>query len=113
MQLRKLLQVMRLTAFILLAACLQVAARTEGQNVTLSLKNVPVKQVFTEIQRQTGLNVLVKESLLEKVGLVTIQVQNRPVDEVLQLCFKDRQLNYSIEGGVIVVREKPAPAPDF
>lgn len=107
MQLRKLLQLMRLTAFILLTACLQVAARTEGQNITLSVKNVPVKQVFVEIQRQTGLNVLVRESLLEKIGKVTVQVENRPVHEVLEYCFKDQSLIYTIDGGMIVVREKP------
>ena len=106
---------MKLTAIFLLGACLQLAARTEGQTVTLSVKDAPMKQVFREIQKQTGLNILVKESLLEKAGKVTLQVTDMPVDEVLTLCLKNQPLGYSIEGGVIVVKTtevfQPAVAP--
>ena len=49
---KKLLRVMRLTAIILLAACLQVSARTQGQTVTLKVKDAPMKTVFKEIQKQ-------------------------------------------------------------
>lgn len=107
----KLTRVMRLTAVVMLCACLQVAARTSGQNVTLRVKNVPMKEVFREIQKQTGLNILVKESLLEKAGKVTLDVKDMPVEQVLTLCLKDQPLRYFIEGGAIVVRSVAAPQP--
>jgi TonB-dependent starch-binding outer membrane protein SusC len=101
---------MKITAAILLVACLQVAARTSGQTVTLSVKNVPVKQVFKEIQKQTGLNILVKESLIKHAAPVTLSVKDAPVTDVLQLCLKNLPLTYSIEGGVIVIKEKQSAA---
>lgn len=104
---KKLLQVMKLVTILLFAACLQVAARTEGQMVSLSLKNAPMKQVFREIHKQTGLNVMIDERLLEKSGTVTIQVRNVLVDEALRLCLRNAQLSYVIEGSAIVVKEQP------
>ncbi|MEP7374565.1 MAG: SusC/RagA family TonB-linked outer membrane protein [Chitinophagaceae bacterium] len=106
---KKLLLIMKLTAIFLLSACLSVAARTEGQTVTLSVQDAPMKLVFREIQKQTGLNIMVKESLLEKAGRITIQVTQMPVADVLNLCLKNLPLGYTIENNTIVVKEKPAP----
>jgi TonB-linked SusC/RagA family outer membrane protein len=95
---------MKLTTILLIAACLQVSANSRGQTVTLSVKEVPMKKVFIEIQKQTGLNILVKESLLEKIAPVTLDAKNMKVDEVLSICLKNQMLSYSIEGGVIVIK---------
>ena len=40
------IRVMRLTAILLLTASLHAAARSDGQTVTLHVKDVPVKAVF-------------------------------------------------------------------
>ena len=42
----KLLKVMKLTTVLLFIACLHAVAHTNGQTVTLTLKNVPVQKVF-------------------------------------------------------------------
>src|SRR5215207_3644114 len=104
--LTKMLRIMKLTAIFLLCACLQLAAKTSGQGVTLSVKDAPIKEVFREIQKQTGTNVLVNEKVLARAGKVTLNVQNMPVDQVLNLCFQNANLTYSIIDGTIVVRPK-------
>lgn len=104
-----MVRIMKITAIlVLLAVCLQVSASTNGQTVTLSVKKAPMKEVFREIQKQTGFNVLVNEKILAKVGKVTLEVRNMPVLEVLHLCFRDGQFSYTIVDGTIVV--KPVPA---
>ena len=103
----KLLRVMKLTAVLLFAACMQVAARTEGQTVTLKVKNAPMKEVFREIQKQTGLNVMVDEAILEKAGRVTLDVRDMPVPQVLNICLKNEPLTYTIVDGRIVVKSAP------
>lgn len=102
----KLYRVMKLTAILLLTACLQLAARTEGQTITISVKDAPAKQVFRQIHKQTGLNILVKESLLDDIGRVTLDVRNASVEEVLNLCLKGKLLDYTIDGGAIVIVQK-------
>ncbi len=110
----KLLRVMKLTAFLLMAACLHVTARTAGQTVTLKVRDAPMRQVFREIQIQTGLNVMVDEALLDRTGKVTLDVKDMPVSDVLNICLKNEPLSYSITDGRIVVRPTPdlRPSPD-
>ncbi|HLG39648.1 MAG TPA: SusC/RagA family TonB-linked outer membrane protein, partial [Chitinophagaceae bacterium] len=98
---------MKITAVLLLAACLQVSARSTGQTVTLKVKDAPMKEVFREIQKQTGLDVLIDEALLQKAGRVTLDVRNMPVPQVLNICLKNEPLTYTIVDNRIVV--KPAP----
>lgn len=103
----QILRVMKLTAIILLAGCLQVAARGSAQNVTLSVKNANIKVVFKEIQKQTGFNILVDEALVERTPPVTIDVKNMPVITVLGICLGTQTLDYSIVDGTIVINKKP------
>ncbi len=105
----KLIRVMRITAALLLAASLHVAARTEGQKVTLKVKDLPMKEVFRQIQKQTGLDVLVDEGLLEKADAVTLDVHNMPVSQVLALCLKNEPMSFSISEGRIIVKPSQSP----
>lgn len=100
---RKITRVMKLTALLLTITCLQLFARAEGQSVTLQVKNAALKEVFREIQKQTGMNVLVNEKVLIKAGKITLDVHNMPVTEVLKLCLKKDELSYKIVDGTIVV----------
>lgn len=98
---------MKLTAVLLFAACMQVAARTDGQTVTLKVKNAPMKEVFREIQKQTGLNVMVDEAILYKARTVTLNVRDMPVSQVLNICLKNEPVTYTIKDGRIVVKPDP------
>ncbi len=103
---RKTFQVMKLTALLMTIACLQVFAHAEGQSVTLQVKNAELKEVFRQIQKQTGLNILINEKVLSKADKVTLDVRNMPVADVLNLCMKKKDaLSYSIIDGTIVVNQ--------
>lgn len=102
-----MLRTMKLTALILLTVCLQVAARSAGQTVTLSVKDTPVKRVFKEIQKQTGLNFFVAEAVLAKTKNVTLQVRDMPVAQVIPLCLPQEDFSFSIVDGTVVIRERP------
>jgi len=102
---------MRLTTVLLFTACLHVAANTEGQNITLNVKDAPVKEVFREIQKQTGLNVMMDEALIEKLKAITLNVHDAPVSEVLKICFQNESLSYTIEDGRIIVKSVSPNSP--
>jgi len=100
---------MKLTAIFLLAAFLHVSATTIGQTVTIRVKDAPLKEIFREIQKQTGLDVFVDEALLQKTGKVTIDVKDMPVADVLNTCLHNEPLNYVISDGRILIRSRPNP----
>lgn len=97
---------MRLTAIILLSACLTAAAAGHTQGVTLHIKDAPLEKIFTEIRKQTGYNFLFSSRELKEAGRVTVQVNGASVEQALSLIFKDKPLTYIIENNNIVIRKK-------
>jgi TonB-linked SusC/RagA family outer membrane protein len=97
---------MKLTVYLFLAGCLQISIRSDAQTVSLSLSNVSFKVVFREIQKQTGLNILMNEKAFSKAKKISLNVSNMPVQDVLLLCFPDKSIYTTIVDGTIIV--KPA-----
>lgn len=104
--LRGALLIMKLTAILLLTACLQVSANGYAQQVSISLKDAPLEKVFVEIQKQAGYQFVYNNRLMQGMNRITIQVKNAPVEKVLQLCFSDQPLTYAIIDKTIIVRSK-------
>jgi TonB-dependent starch-binding outer membrane protein SusC len=103
---RYAVKVMKLTAIILLVGCLQLSARGLSQNITLSLKDVPLQKVFKEIERQTDYTFFTDKQWLQKAKKVTIIASGLPLSQVLELCFKDQPFSYSISGKTITLGPK-------
>jgi TonB-linked SusC/RagA family outer membrane protein len=62
--------------------------------------------VFREIERQTGYGFLYTKEMLAGLPQVTINVRNAQVKEVLNQCFKNEPLEYSIDKNTIVITRK-------
>src|ERR1700716_4557117 len=104
--LTKTLRVVKLTAIIFLAACLQVGAKGYSQTVTLSRTHVSLVYVFEEIQRQTGYNFLYTYEELERVGPVDVDLQNVSLTEAMDRCLRNKALTYSIVERTVVIKRK-------
>ena len=96
-------RIMRLTAILLLIACLHVSARGWSQTVTISEKNVPVQKIFKEIFRQTGVSIIYNDTLFEHFAPVTVEVKDAQIRQVLDLCLKNQLFDYEMENNMIVV----------
>lgn len=105
------LRMMKLTAFFLLVACIQVSANGNAQTISITEKNVPLQKVFREIQKQTTCDFVYSPELLQQAGNVSVTVRNASLDQVMQLCLKDKPLHYVIFGKTIVISPK-TPAPE-
>ncbi len=102
----KTVLIMKLTAILILAACLQVSAKTYSQNVTLSLRNAPLQKVFKEIKKQTGYNFLCTTELLDLAGRVNLEAKNISLQDALQQCFQNTPLTYTIVEKTIVIKQR-------
>jgi TonB-linked SusC/RagA family outer membrane protein len=97
---------MKITAIILLSACLTASARGFSQKVTLSEKNAPLSKIFKAIKSQTGYTFLYTDEMLAKTGPVTINLRDVDLTEALNTCFNNQPLTYSIINKTIVVKVK-------
>ncbi|MBO9727490.1 MAG: TonB-dependent receptor [Chitinophaga sp.] len=94
---------MKMTAFLLLTACLHISAKGLSQQITLSEKNAPLKKVLKEVARQAGISVVYDETLLSSFANVNVNVANVSVKEALDVCLRNKPLAYVIEGNRITL----------
>ncbi len=109
----QMLLIMRLTAVLVIAACLQVHARGYAQ-ISLKEDNVPLQKVFKALQRQSGYNFLFDADLLVRAGNVSVNVENVSLQQALDECLKDKALTYAVVERTVVIKpkiipEQPAP----
>ncbi|BAV07365.1 TonB-linked outer membrane protein, SusC/RagA family [Filimonas lacunae] len=99
----KLLLVMKLSAIFLLAATLQVSARSYSQKVSISGKDLSLSRVFELIKQQTGYAFVADQSVLAHAPAVTLNVKEAPLEEVLKTCLRNQALTYTITDNIIVI----------
>lgn len=101
---------MKLTTFLLLVGLLQVHAGADSQKVTLTGSNMPLKEVFSQIRKQTGYNFFYSYSVLDQAKPVSLSVRNEDLKDVLALCFDGQPLSFSIEKHTVFVVQKALEA---
>jgi len=102
----KFLLVMKLTTFIIMIAILQVSASGFAQKITLTQKNISLEQVFREIHKQTGYNVLYSATKVEQLNSIDVDFKNTPLIDALDKIFQTVPLTYEIEEKNVIVKEK-------
>lgn len=102
----KTLLVMKLTILLLTAAFFNVHARGVAQNVTLSGKDLTLKQVFSAIELQTGYVVFYNKQTLSKTKTISLTVFDMPLADLLKTVLKDQSLDFVIEGRNIILSPK-------
>lgn len=101
---KKILLVMKITTFLIIAALMQVSAAGLAQKVTLIKKDVTLKEVFKEINKQTGYNIFGSDEQINKK--IDANFQNTELLEVLNKCLENTSLTYSVEDKTIIIKKK-------
>lgn len=102
----KIFLIMKLTGIILLLVTMHASAASFAQKVTLVERNSNLKEVFKELRRQTGYFFIYNDRVIRNAKLVTVNLKDKSVAEVLQEIFKGQRLNYSIRDKIIIVTAK-------
>lgn len=103
---KQTIKIMKLTSVLLIVACLQVSARGFSQKVTIKETNISLQKVFEEIRRQTGVQFFYADEILSTAKKVSLSVKKESIENVLNICFNDQQLSYSINENTIIVKRK-------
>lgn len=98
---------------MLLACALLLGYNVAGQTITYAGTRVPLQDVLTEVQKQTGYLVMSNSQLIKEAPLVTVKAQGVALESFLQDIFKGPHLEYAIENRTIIIRKKRAVASPF
>jgi TonB-linked SusC/RagA family outer membrane protein len=99
----KIIRVMKLAFILLLTVFLQSSFAGYSQELTISKKNISLEQLFKEIRKQTGYNVLYDGEALEASRPVSVNVYKASMETVLRKSLEGQQLQYRITNNTIVI----------
>src|SRR5882672_11259670 len=105
--LTKTLLIMKLTSILLILGMLQVSGKGFSQTISLDLKDVPLKQAFKEIRKQSGYGFVYGKEQLTGTRNITLKIEHLPIDAVLAMIFKDQPVTYTITDRYISVKQRP------
>lgn len=85
----------------------------QDMKITLQIKELPLSEVLNQIETKTGYTFLVRSNDVNLKELVTIEVYNKTVREILTTIFKKREINFEITGKSISIfkPQKPQNSP--
>lgn len=102
----KFLLIMKLTTFIMMIAILQVSATSYGQRITLTQKNISLEQVFKEIHKQTGYNVLWSATKIDEAKSISVDFKNTSLSDALDQILDGLPFTYEIDEKNVIIKAK-------
>lgn len=88
----------------------QAASPQEGK-LNLNLGKTTFKEVFAEIQKQTGYIVMFNNAMLDKHESLDLNVEDADLKEVLQEILKEKGLIYKVKDEFIIIEKDKSAKP--
>ena len=104
---RKTFLMMKFTLLLLFCSLFQLKAEVFSQRkVSVQMSEVTLDRVFQELGRQAKCDFLYNHSLVKWKGNVTISVEDRELNAVLDELLPRLGMEYVLDENVIIIREK-------
>ena len=105
---KKIERVMKFFWILMCAFTFSVSANSFAQQerVSLNLKDVAVRTLFDEIQRQTNLYFVFNTEQTDQLGQLSLRVENETVENVLKKVLEGTGLTYKFRGDLIVIQQE-------
>lgn len=96
-------------AFVLIGVVLLIATQAYAQNanarLSLTLQNATLKEFVKRIENSTGFSFIYGEEISVK-HKISLKAKDKTLKEILELVFKDEQVNYQFSGRYILLQKK-------
>lgn len=90
-----------------LGVSLTLALSSMAAGITLTARQRPAQEVFSEIMRQSGKNFVYSSDLLQGLK-ITVSAKNESLRAVLDRMFSGTNVTYSIRGNNVMLKRRPA-----
>lgn len=78
-------------------------------NVSVNINNGTVKTFIKELEKQTRYTFVYRNNVLNDQAKVTVNCQNKPIDQILSQVFTPMNISWSLNNNTIVLVKKEAP----
>lgn len=100
---RKILCVMKISVILLLIGLQTFAIGGIAQKITLDVKNEKLGKVLRSIEQQTGYRFTYSNQVVPATKEITLKVKNEDLSAVLNILFRDLQLDYQEEADKVII----------
>ena len=101
---------MKLIPLCCVAVLLHFSVTGFSQTITLSGKQLPLKQALNDIRKQTGYEFFYETSLLDHALPVTVDLKQASIPAAMDVLLKNQSLSYSVNRKTILITTKPRTA---
>ncbi|WP_374044519.1 TonB-dependent receptor domain-containing protein [uncultured Parabacteroides sp.] len=85
----------------------EVNGGDEVRTVTLNMRDVSLKEILAEIEKQAGVTFSYESSLLKEFRTTSFKVEDAALDDCLARLFAGYPLVYKRTGNIVVLKRKP------
>lgn len=102
----KTLLIMHIVIILIIGFCLHLSAGVAAQHLTLSRKNTTLLQVFQYIEGETNYTFVYRDEWVRRAKPFSVDVKNATISELLEACFADQPLTFSIVDQTVVIQPR-------
>ncbi len=74
------------------------------KNITIDFNNIPVKQVFKELNSKTGLKFIYSPNDIDESKRISMTFREQPIKTVLDKIFSSLKISYTLNDNTIIVK---------
>lgn len=100
-------RIMKIIVFLLTVCLMQISAATKAQYLTIKKDRATLRELFTEIQRQTGYSVVYRAEMIDRAQRVSVNLNEVPLATAMEKILEKQPMDFAIDGKEIVLRPKP------
>ena len=93
------------TSVILLCICFQALAQEAGR-ISMTMNNVSIEKVLDHIEKESGYSFSYSKTVVDLSPVVSVDVKDASIDEVLARIFSGTDITYSKTDGQIILSNK-------
>lgn len=97
---------MRLPVIFLIVGMLLVNTWGFAQRVTYIKKNVSLRELFNEINKQTGYDIIWSEKKISHIRPIDVDFRAATLQKVLEICLKGQSLSYILKDKMIIIQKQ-------
>jgi len=98
-------------SLVMLLSLLNIHADSMAQRITIKQKNVSLRKVLREINRQTGYHYIWSSKTVHASRTVHVDIEDMQLEKALSRLFEGVGVSYSIDGKLILVKERSPITP--
>lgn len=102
---KRFFRIMKLTSLILLISCMHLSASSLAQKVNLKVQNGSLKEVFKELNKQTGYFFIYDKDVLKNAKPVNVSLSDVSLENALTIIFNSQPLRYVLDKNTLIISE--------